>query len=165
MRTSAYLNHKVLEGIYDFIGKNNNPIVSAKLINLLANSDCYLPDGYWNKHKLHPDMLRRITAKGRIIHNIKKEHFFESLNKSNHFAIGITKDEVTENILTTKPFFSVSELIQLMDEYDRTSFFIREERAIYDFLDTSLPQNPSSVIVNDRYFFKNGSQEKRCTIY
>lgn len=155
MRTSAYIDEKVFEKIYDLLSKSNNPILSAKLIKFLVNTDCYIPPGYWQKHKMHQEITRRLTAKGRVLHPIRKEDFFKLVENSNHFTLAVTNDESHKSI--TKPVYSINEITELMENSDSTSYYVRDKMAVEDFIKASLTHNPSSIVINDRYFYKKGN--------
>jgi hypothetical protein len=73
------------------------------------------------------------------------------LKDTDHFTLSITTDD-SRHFKSLTPVLSLTRLQTLIEEVTQTAFYIKKKD---EFINASLIHEPTSVLINDRYFFND----------
>jgi len=162
MQIKAYLDKNVMDKIFDLTSKKAG-IRGLELLNFLAKCDeCITHGGYWQKpNKISGDLIRILGENGNALSIIKDENFSQIIRDSKSFSLIITNDAnktIAASCSTSTK--TLDEVIGLIEQVKNNSFFIAPTSVIEDFDKVKILHDPKSIIINDRYFFKNEYPEE-----
>lgn len=155
MKVKAYLDKRVIDRTFSLL--NKKPLIANRLLQFINQCDeLHTYHGMWEKDSRKKDFLRMLGSSGNTLRQLTdKTNFKDYISGNSHFSIGITSDE--EMFKVSTPVMSFDELVSCMEQCDQNAFYIKTED---DFRGSALIHQPTSIIINDRYFFEGSYPEE-----